>query len=173
MHYLKRKKGKVGACAIKLDMAKAYDRVEWEYLRRIMLKLGFNSTFVSLIMRCVTSVSMSIKINGALSGSFRPSKGIWQGDPISPYLFLLCAEGLSCLLKTQGPVYVSRGVHVGVYAPWISHLLFADDCIIFTEASQRGLFVYKKFWMFIVADQVSWSISTNQQCFLAVIAVTT
>ena len=75
-HYLQRKKGKSGACAKKLDMAKAYDRVEWDYLRRIILKLGFNETFVSLVMRCVTLVSFSIKINGVLSSVFNPSRGI-------------------------------------------------------------------------------------------------
>jgi len=137
-HYLKRKKGKAGACAVKLDMAKAYDRVEWKYLMDIMLKLGFHDTFVALIMRCVTSVSFSVKVNGHLSSVFRPSRGIRQGDPISPYLFLLCAEGLSCLLKLVGPMHLSRGVRVGIHAPWVSHLLFADDCIVFSEASQRG-----------------------------------
>ena len=116
-HYLKRKKGKMGACAVKLEMAKAYDRVEWEYLKRIMLTLGFCDTFVSLIMRCVTSVSLSVRVNCVLIDSFRPSRGIRQGDPISPYLFLLCAEGLSCLLKSMGSVYLSRGVHVGIHAP--------------------------------------------------------
>jgi hypothetical protein len=75
-HYLKRKKGKTGACAIKLDMAKAYNRVEWSYLKRIMLKLGFHEAFVGRIMRCVTSVSFSIKINGSLSDCFRPTRGI-------------------------------------------------------------------------------------------------
>ena len=89
-HYLKRKKGKMGACAVKLDMAKAYDRVEWEYLKRIMLTLGFRDTFVSLIMRCVTSVSLSVRVNGVFTDTFRPSRGIRQGDPISPIFSSLC-----------------------------------------------------------------------------------
>ena len=75
-HYLRRKKGKLGACAVKLDMAKAHDRVDWEYFEGIMLKLGFHEDFVSWIMRCVTSVSFCIRTNGVLSDRFRPARGI-------------------------------------------------------------------------------------------------
>lgn len=109
-HYLKRKKGKVGACAIKLDMMKAYDRVEWDYLEGVMKRLGFVESFVNTVMRCVTSVEFLVRDNGNLSRPFRPTRGIRLGDPISPYLFLLCSEGLSSLLKAVGLVHLSRGV---------------------------------------------------------------
>lgn len=119
-------------------MAKAYDRVEWNYLKAIMVALGFPESWCSLVMNCVSSVSFSVRVNGVFSDSFKPTHGIRQGDPISPYLFLLCSEGLSCILKNTRPLYISRGVRVSRHSPWISHLLFADDCMIFTRASRRG-----------------------------------
>jgi hypothetical protein len=138
IHYLRNKKGKQGDCAIKLDMAKAYDRVEWPYLECIMRALGFPEGWIALVMKCVKSVTFSVRVNGVFSHEFKPSRGIRQGDPISPYLFLICAEGLSCMLKNIGPQYVSRGVRVSQNAPGISHLLFADDCLVFTQASKKG-----------------------------------
>lgn len=115
------KKGLVG---IKLDMAKAYDRIEWSFLNKTLLTMGFPSNLVNTIMKCVSTVSFSILINGQPSNNFSPNRGLRQGDPLSPYLFILCAEVLSGLLakgQTDGNFH---GVQTAPTAPPISHLFF-------------------------------------------------
>ena len=131
----RRKKGKNYSCAVKLDMMKAYDRVEWHYLEAILTRLGFCMSFVRLIMKCVSSVHFSVRVNGELLPYFTPSRGFRQGDPVSPFLFLLCAEGFSSLLKYYSGVTIDRGLRVSYRSPWVTHLLFADDSLIFINAS--------------------------------------
>lgn len=122
-------------CAYKLDLTKAYDRVEWKYLEEVLLKYGFCQKWVSWIMSCVRSVRYAVKLNGEMLDSFYPSRGLRQGDPLSPYLFLFVAEGLSraleaeCSISNITPLKVARG------APGISHLLFADDSLLFFKAT--------------------------------------
>ena len=136
---------------LKLDMSKAYDRVEWVWLEKVMEKLGFANRIRDLIMRCVSTVTYSIKINRVSRGHIIPFRGIRQGDPLSPYLFLLCAKGLFALIQSV----VDRGqmdsVKICKGGPRLSHLFFADDNLIFCKATlkecdelQRLLEVYEK-----------------------------
>ena len=93
-----RKNGKKGSLALKLDISKAYDRVEWAFLKSIMVKMGFPDVWIDRVMCCVSTSFFSIKINGKAYGNIIPSRGLRQGDPLSPYLFLLYAEGFTSLL---------------------------------------------------------------------------
>lgn len=122
LHTMKTKqKGGIGNKALKLDMSKAYDKIEWRYLEVIMKKMGFEEKLIKLIMRCVNSVSYSVLVNGRLSEKIYPTRRLRQGEPLSPYLFILCAEGLSSLLQSS----VSKGDIKGWLArggPRINHL---------------------------------------------------
>lgn len=134
-HFLKkRRSGKKGYGALKLDLNKAYDRVEWQFLEAVMQKLGFSEVWINLVMGCVRTVSYSFIFNGELRGRVVPTRGLRQGDSISPYLFLLCAEGLSHLISEAVFHQRIHGVSVCRGAPSISHLFFADDSFIFFKA---------------------------------------
>jgi hypothetical protein len=104
--------GKVGYMGIKLDMSKAYDRVEWDFLEAVMRKMEFPAEWISLIMGCIKYVSYSVLVNGQPVGNIKPTRGIRQGDPLSPYLFLLCAEALSALLtRAEKKMGIDRGAY--------------------------------------------------------------
>lgn len=123
--------------AIKTDMSKAYDRVEWCFLEKLMVKLGFNSKWVSWIMRCVTSVTYSVLVNERAHGFIKPERGIRQGDPLSPFLFILCAEALVNILNKVERNGNLHGVKASDSGPKVHHLLFADDSLLMCKANRE------------------------------------
>ena len=116
--------GKSGFMAVKVDMSKAYDRVEWGFLEAIMGKLGFEQKWINLIMMCVRTDHFSILINSVLMGNITPSRGIRQGEPISPYLFLLCAEALTSMLSHADRQGTLKGAPTFKKGPRLNHLFF-------------------------------------------------
>jgi hypothetical protein len=146
-----RMSGRKGFMALKLDMSKAYDWIEWDFLEAIMVKLGFDSRWIQLIMVCVHTVTYSVLVNGLPYGKIIPSRGIRQGDPLSPYLFILCAEGLSNLLLKAARDKWITGLPITRGGTRLNHLFFADDSLLFCRASifewihiQESLEVYER-----------------------------
>jgi hypothetical protein len=88
-------------CAYKLDMAKAYDRVDWRFLEGVLAKLGFHSQWIRWVMACVTIVRYSVRFNRNMLDSFTLSRSIRQGDPLFPYLFLFVVDGLSSFIRKE------------------------------------------------------------------------
>ena len=130
--FLKRKRrGKAFYGALKLDMNKAYDRVNWSFLGAVLSKLGFNEHWCKLILECVSSCSMRILFNGQPLPVFYPGKGLRQGDPLSPYLFILVSECLSIMITHALLSKKFQGIKITKNAPLITHSLFADDSLFF------------------------------------------
>jgi hypothetical protein len=130
-----KRKGKVGDVALKLDISKAFDSVSWDYLRVAMEKLGFCEKWISWMMMCITSVEYHVLFNGDRIGPITPARGLRQGCPLSPYLYIICAEGLSSLIRHHGLGGKIHDMRVCKTAPPVSHLLFADDSFLFCKAT--------------------------------------
>ncbi|KAJ9697075.1 hypothetical protein PVL29_009023 [Vitis rotundifolia] len=134
-----RLKSNQGGVMCKLDIEKAYDHVCWNFLLAVLKRMGFGERWIKWIEWCISAVRFSVLINGTPSGFFQSSRGLRQGDPLSPYLFVIAMEVFSCFLR--------RAISGGFLSGWsvrgqggegslISHLLFADDTLVFCEESQ-------------------------------------
>ncbi|XP_024155771.1 uncharacterized protein LOC112163728 [Rosa chinensis] len=110
-HFVHNKReGTDGFMALKLDLSKAYDRMEWSFLRMVMVRFGFAQKWINMVMQCVSSVRYSFLIKGKPRGYVTPSRGLRQGDPLSPYLFLIGAEGFSALLQQKQALGLISGI---------------------------------------------------------------
>ena len=118
---------------VKIDFEKAYDNVYWGFLDFVSQKKNFGDKWISWIRGCLASVSYSVLINGRPRGKFKGFKGLRQGDPLSPFLFTLVADGLSRLMERASRIRYVKGWRVGKDKVMVSHLQFADDTIFFLE----------------------------------------
>lgn len=144
LHSMNKKKGKNGWFALKIDLEKAYDRIEWSFVKTCLRNLNLSDSSIDLIMSCISQSSSSILVNGRQTDSFKHSRGLRQGDPMSPYLFNICLEHLSHMInqamldKTWTPFWVGKDK-----VP-ISHLMFADDLLIFGRVDEVTTFTVRK-----------------------------
>ncbi|XP_060182106.1 uncharacterized protein LOC132611743 [Lycium barbarum] len=132
-------RGKPANTVIKLDMAKAYDRVSWLFLTKVLRKMGFGEMLINMVYRIISNNWYSILINGQAQGFFKSSRGVKQGDPLSPTLFIITSE---CMTRALNHLHYKEG-YVGYgmpkWSPYINHLAYADDTIIFTSAQPQTL----------------------------------
>ncbi|XP_042033147.1 uncharacterized protein LOC121779791 isoform X2 [Salvia splendens] len=124
---------------LKLDMAKAYDRVQWPFLLKVLKRMGFSDLWLGMIERCVNPCWFSVLINGSPAGFFKSSRGLRQGDPLSPSLFILAADYLSRLLDRLILGKKEMRFCTARYSMGVLHLAYADDIIIFTQARRATI----------------------------------
>ncbi|XP_027096071.1 uncharacterized protein [Coffea arabica] len=160
-----RRPNRGGNIVLKLDMTKAYDRVSWPFLLQVLRRFGFGVRWIDMIWRLISNVWFSVLINGATQGFFKSSRGLRQGDPISPGLFVISAEVLSRLLNS---LLLSKGFKpfkVPPGCPSITHLAYADDVIIFSSGLKRSI----QLVMNVLHSYVSVSgqkVNHQKSCFL-------
>lgn len=143
LYKFKKSTGKNGFFAWKIDLSKAYDKLSWNFIELVLHEANFPRALVKLIMHCITSTSFQICLNGELTSSFMAQRGIRQGDPLSPYIFVLCMEKLSHLIQSAVDDGHWKAVKASQSGPKISHLFFADDLMLFAKASTRQAHLLK------------------------------
>ena len=120
-------------------MSKAYDRLEWRFIEAVLRRFGFSEIFCNRVMSCITLVSYPISFNGEAQGHIVPERGIRQGDPLSPYIFIMCSQVLSGLCTVAHNRGTLAGIRVARGSPRVNHLLFVDDTMFFIKTSQRSV----------------------------------
>ncbi|XP_010666883.1 uncharacterized protein LOC104884000 [Beta vulgaris subsp. vulgaris] len=127
------------SCMMKLDLKKAYDTISWEFLRQMLEGLGMPTFYTEMIMTCVTTPTFSIMLNGAITGFFGAQRGLRQGDPMSPLLFVV---GMDYLARTLQLVHEQEGFkfHSLCKELKLTHLCFADDLLLFCNGDFRSIY---------------------------------
>ena len=124
--------------ALKIDLEKNFDCLEWSFIREVLVHFNFPSNLIAIIMNCMSSTSFSMLFNGGKLPTFSPSRGIHQGDPLSPYIFILCLEYIGLLIQDKTANNTWKPIKASRSSPVFSHLFFADDLMLFSQASLKN-----------------------------------
>ncbi|KAL5563120.1 hypothetical protein UlMin_032867 [Ulmus minor] len=143
LHAMKKKRGGQAWMAMKIDLQKAYDRLSWNFLKYVLTAFGFHPTWIRWVLLCCSTTSMTLMLNGAAFQSFRPKRGLRQGDPISPYMLILCMEVLSRLINQKVSSGLVAGFKLDRHTPALHHLFFADDIFLMGKCTVNEAFYFK------------------------------
>ena len=130
IYFLNKHKGKEEFMIVKIDLEKSYDRLEWCFIRKVLTCFGFPPNIIKLIMSCISSSSTSLLFNGEKLPPFAPSRGIRQGDPLSPFIFLLCMEYLNTQIEDLCDSKQWMRVKASSRGPGFSHIFFCRRSIV-------------------------------------------
>ena len=133
IHTLMKTKSKKGGMILKIDLEKAYDKISWDFLKQTLVDFNFSNKWIKLIMHCVSTSNVKVLVNGEPCDNIKPGRGLRQGDPLSPYLFVLCMERLANMINEKVYEGSWKGVKASLNGPNITHLFFADDILLFSE----------------------------------------
>ncbi|XP_056842877.1 uncharacterized protein LOC130495492 [Raphanus sativus] len=125
-------------CAMKIDISKAFDSVQWTFLINTLKALGLPERFIHWISLCITTASFSVQVNGELAGYFQSKRGLRQGCSLSPYLFVICMNVLSRMID-EAAKKGKIGFHPKCKNIDLTHLCFADDLMIFADGTKRSV----------------------------------
>lgn len=143
-HYINRRiQGVNGLAGLKLDVSKAYDRLEWIFFEKMLSKYGFHELWIDRNVTCIKTVIYSFIQHGQVFSDVRPQRGIRQGDPISPHLYILCAEALNSIISRHEEVDLFHDCSIARGAPAVTHMLLADGCYFFYKAVESEAKVMK------------------------------
>ena len=146
-------KGRGDYMTLKIDLEKAYNKLEWSFIRDMLICFNIPKNLIDLTMSCISSVSTLLLFNGRALEHFLPTRGIRQGNPLSPYMFIMCMDYLGQLIqetcedKSWIPIKASRR------GPAFSHLFLVDDLVLFTKANMENCLVVREVLMIFAANR--------------------